>query len=105
MENDEYIVFLKSVLIKIENTVNLLKQKPSKHIPAYHKMLGVQQKLSGLSKSYKNKMFSELIAVRSSINYLMNGRYDEAYGQIIKLKKNIVKICLEIEKKNEKDTD
>ena len=102
MSNDEYISFLKSVLIKIENAINLIEQKPPKHIPSYHKILGVQQKLGGLRKSYKNELFSQLINVRGIINYLTNGHYKDAHSRILKLKEDLIKICFRIE--NEKNT-
>lgn len=103
MNSSEYIDFLKSVLVKIENAINLLDHKPPRHIPSYHKMLGVQQKLSGLNEREKNSLFPQMIATRSIINYFMNGRYEEANNQILKLKKELVQICLELEKKNERD--
>jgi hypothetical protein len=110
MENDErmssrdYFEFLRNLLIKIENALNLLGQEYPKHIPSYRKILGVQQKISGLPIDDKNKLFSQLICVRGIINYFLNGRYDEAYSQILRLKSDLVKICLEIEK-NERDTN
>ena len=102
MNNDEYVEFLRSVLVKIENALNLIEQKPSKHIPSYNKILGVQQKLAGLDEQSRNKLFSQLIHVRGIINYFMNGRYGEAHSQMLRLKSDLVIICLEI--KNEKDT-
>ncbi|KKK53828.1 hypothetical protein LCGC14_3090870 [marine sediment metagenome] len=100
MDNNEYVIFLKSVLIKIENTLNFLKQKPPKHIPAYHKILGVQQKLAGLDKSYRDKLFPQLVKTRGIINYFTNGRYEEAYDQLFKLKTDLVHIHCEIENAN-----
>lgn len=102
MNSQEYVEFLKGVLIKIENTLNLIEQKPPKHIPAYHKILGVQQKFAGLSREDRGRLFPQLIKARGIINYLTNGRYDEAHAQILKLKGELVRICLGI--KNEKDT-
>jgi hypothetical protein len=102
MNSDEYVVFLTSVLIKIENAINLLEHKPAKHIPAYHKMLGVQQKLAGLDCDYRSKLFSQLIVTRGIISYLTNGQYENALVQIMNLKGDLINICLEI--KNEKDT-
>ena len=55
MDSKEYVDFLKSVLVKIENALFLIEQKPAKHIPAYNKILGVQQKLAGLDQKYKEK--------------------------------------------------
>ena len=104
MNSDEYVVFLKSLLIKIENAINLIDQPVSKHIPSYRKMLGVQQKISELPSDYRGKMFSQLICVRGILNYFLNGRYNDAYLNIIELKKNLIKICLEITK-NERNTD
>ena len=102
MDNSEYVVFLKSVLVKMENAFNLIEQKPSKHIPSYNKMLGVQQKLAGLDDKYRNQLFPQLIKARGIINHFMNGRYDMALEQMLKLKGDLIKICLEIE--SEKNT-
>jgi len=104
MVNEELIQFLKSTLIKIENALNLVEQDIPKHIPAYNKILGVQQKLAGLDDDHKCQFFSQLILVRSIINYFMNGRYDTGHKQIIKLKRELVNICLSVEK-NERDRD
>jgi len=106
MNSDEYIVFLKSLLVKIENALNLIEQPVPKHIPSYRKILGVQQKIVELPIEYKNKMFSQLIGVRGILNYFLNGRYKEAHSHIIKLKTDLVKICFNIiEKENERDSD
>ena len=102
MNSDEYIIFLKSLLIKIENTINLIEQEPPKHIPAYRKMLGVQQKMAELKMPHKSDLFTQFIKVKGIINYLMNGHYEKAYAQILGLKAELVQICLGI--KNEKDT-
>ena len=98
MNNEEYLEFLKSLLIKIENVVNLLEQKPSRHIPAYNKMLGVRQKFSNIGDEYKNSLFPHLVGVKSIIHYLMNGRYDDAYHRVIKLKSDLVKIYISLKK-------
>ena len=103
MNNDEYVVFLRSVLIKIENALNLIKQTPSKHIPSYHKILGVQQKLAGLDEKSRNQLFPQMIKVRGMINNFTNGRYTQVYNQMMELKRDLVNICLEIQ--NEKNTD
>ena len=108
MNNDEYIVFLKSLLVKIENALNLIEQPVPKHIPSYRKILGVQQKIAELPIEYKDKMFSQLIGVRGILNYFLNGRYKDAYLHIIKLKTDLVKICFNIIKKeneNERDSN
>lgn len=102
METEEFVKFLKSTLVKIENAINLVDQDIPKHIAAYNKILGVQQKLAGLSDEHKSQMFSQLITTRSIINYFMNGRYGDGYRQISKLKKELIEMCLRIEK-NEKD--
>ena len=102
MDTEEYVEFLRSLLIKIENTLSFIEQKPAKHIPAYNKILGVQQKLAGLDQKYKEMLFPQIIVSRSIINYFMNGRYEEAHAQILKLKGSLITICLEI--KNEKNT-
>jgi len=105
MGNEEFVLFLKSTLIKIENAIKLLRQRDvPKHIPAYNKILGVQQKLAGLDEERKAQMFSQLIVTRSIIHYFMNGRYGDGYQQILKLKQNLINICLGIEK-SERDKD
>ena len=102
MDTEEYVEFLKSVLIKIENALHLMEHNPSRHIPAYNKMLGVQQKLAGLDQKYKEMLFPQIINSRSVISYFMNGRYEEAKSHTLRLKSDLIKICLEI--KNEKNT-
>ncbi len=104
MESVEYLSFLKSTLVKIENTINLIGQEPPKYIPAYHKVLGIQQKIGGLEEQYRSKLFTQIICVRGIVNYLLNGRYKEAYDKIICLKSDLINICIEIEK-NERDRD
>ena len=98
MGNEEFVQFLKSTLIKVENAINLVGQDVPKHIPAYNKILGVQQKLASLEDEQKSQLFSQLIVTRSIISYFMNCRYNEGYKQILKLKTGLVNICLSIEK-------
>jgi len=98
MENEEFVQFLKTTLVKVENVINLIEQDCPKHIPAYNKILGVQQKLAGLSNERKAQMFPHLILTRSIINYFMNGRYGDGYKQVLKLKKELREICIRIEK-------
>ena len=100
MENEEFVKFLKSTLIKIENAINLMNQ--SKHIPAYNKMLGVQQKLIDLNKVHRTQMLSQLITTRSIINCFINGRYEICDTQILKLKQELINICFK-EENNERD--
>lgn len=102
MESEEFVQFLKITLIKIENAINLVEQDVPKHIPAYNKILGVQQKLAGLGEDRKSQLFPQLITTRSIINYFMNGRYNYGHQQILKLKTELVNIYLSIEK-NERD--
>ena len=102
MNNSEFVKFLTGTLVKIENAINLLEQDAPKHIPSYNKILGVQQKLAGLDKDRKVQLFSQLITTRSIINYFTNGRYQDGYNQILKLKRELVNICLRI-KNNERD--
>jgi len=102
MNDNEFVQFLKGTLVKIENAINLLDQEYPKHIPSYNKILGIQQKLADLDKSHKEEMFSQLITTRSIVNYFMNGRYQHGYSQILKLKQELVNICIKIES-NERD--
>ncbi len=104
MDNEEYVEFLRRVLVKIENALNLLGQEPSKHIQSYNKMLGVQKKFEGLGQKHKDVLFPQLIIARSIISYFTNGRYNEANTQMLKLKNNLIKTCLDIKEKSEKDT-
>ena len=103
MNNKEFVIFLKTALVKIENVINLLHQHTPKHIPAYHKALGVQQKINGLCKERREQMFSQIITVRSVINYLLNGRYNDASEQVLKLKKELIQICVQLENENNRD--
>ena len=103
MNNDEYVSFLKGVLVKIENALNLMGNFPPKHILAYHKMLGVQQKIVGLDNLHRNQLFPQIIHIRGIINHLINGHYKKAHEIILKLKGHLINICLEIE--NEKNRD
>ena len=102
MENKEFVTFVKTTLVKIENVINLIEQDSPKHIPAYNKMLGVQQKLSGLEEPYKSNMSSQIMSTRSVINYFLNGRYWDGYRLVLKLKKEFVDMCVRIEG-NERD--
>ena len=93
MNEKEYVEFLKSVLIKIENAINLLvHHEPPRHILTYHKVLGVKQKIVELDAEHRDKMFHQIILVKSVINYLLNGRYEEAATRMQKLKKDIIDI-------------
>ena len=103
MDNKELMVFLRTTLVKIENAINLLTQDLPKHILAYHKALGIQQKFRGLSNEHKNQMLPQIIIARSIINYLVNGRYKVALDQILKLRKELIHIYSQLE--NERDTD
>jgi hypothetical protein len=104
MDSEEYVEFLRSVLIKIENALFLVEQKPAKHIPAYNKILGVQQKLAGLDVKYKEMLFPNIIITRSIIHYFMNGRYIEAREHMLKLKGNLILIGIKNEKNSVKKT-
>ena len=96
MNNDEFVKFLTGTLVKIENAINLIEQDVPKHIPSYNKILGVQQKLAGLDRDRKKQLFSQLITTKSIINYFTNGRYQDGYNQILKLKQELINICLQI---------
>ena len=104
MENKEFVTFLKATLVKIENVINLIEQDSPKHIPAYNKMLGVRQKFSGLDNNDRAKLSYQIIETRSIINYFLNGRYWDGYRLVLKLKKELIDMCLRTEV-NERDTD
>lgn len=103
MNNDDLVDFLKSTLVKIENAVNLLSQDIPKHIPAYHKSLGIQQKFAGLDGELRGQFLPQIIAARSIINYLTNGRYKDALSRLQQLKGELIRFCSQLEKKNERD--
>lgn len=102
MNKEETLIFLKSVLVKIENAVNLITHEPPKYIPYYHKMLGVQQKFNTLDQKDKERFFNHMIQIRSVIYYVTNGYYEKSYDQLIKLKRELIQICLRIENENNK---
>jgi hypothetical protein len=104
MEDREFVDFLKGTLVKIENAINLLNHYPPRHIPAYRKILGVQQKLNGLPKESRDQMFSQFITVKSILSYFLNGRYEEGAEQIERLRVSIVTLCLQLQK-HERDSD
>ncbi len=99
MDNDEFLCFLKSILTKIENVINMLTQDIPKHIPAYHKMLGIQQKVSDLGDKERTLLFLQIIGIRSVLNYLLNGRYEEAKTRVFNLKKEFIDLYILLKKK------
>ena len=95
-ENSEYYNFLYKILNLLENVENFMKR--SKHIIAYNKMLGVEQKLNNLDGEKKVILGREMIKTRGAIFYLKEGRYKDASKNIRELKEQFYKI-FEKEKK------
>jgi len=94
---EDLIVFLKSILLKIENIENFMKISPPKHIPAYQKILGIQQKFDILNKNQKEHFFPQMVIARGVITLFMNGKYEDALRQLTNLKKDLIHMVKKIE--------
>ena len=101
MDASEFVIFLKTLLNKIENVDNFLDQECPKYILAYNKMLGVQQKLNELDKFHKVILINQVAVTRFVINHLINGKYEDAYKNVLKLKKDLIEICISYERNKE----
>ena len=101
MNNEEYEIFLNKTLNIIENAINFLKN--DKHIVAYHKMLGVHQKLISLEGERKIELSLEELSSRSVSHYMMDGRYKDAMIVIEKMRIDLYQIYGRIKKENEKN--
>ena len=100
MTQEETVEFLKRTLIIIENAEHLLRDNPPRHIPAYHKILGVQQKFERLSQDEQKSFFAQIIGIRGIIAYFLNGRYNEGSKQLEKIKKDFITIVLNSNENN-----
>lgn len=98
---EEIYNVIQRTLVLIENADNLLKSDPPVHIPAYHKILGVQQKLERLPKEMRECFFTQIIATRGTISYFLNGRYDEGRKQLLNIKKDLIKLGLKLHENNQ----
>jgi len=96
----EYCAFLTVIAIKLQTAINFLHHEPPKHILCYHKVLGVQQKIAGLPKDCRDMMFTQIIAVRGIINYLMNGRYKDVSNCLVSLQQEILNLNIKIKNEN-----
>jgi hypothetical protein len=94
---EDLIIFLKSILLKIENIENFMKISPPKHIPAYQKILGIQQKFDILNKNQKGYFFPQMVIARGVITLFMNGKYEDALRQLTSLKKDLIHMVKKIE--------
>lgn len=101
MDFIRYKELLYIFIYKIEEIENLLQSVPSKHIPAYHKILGLQQKIETLPIEYKEHFFEEMIQIRGIIVYFMNGRYNDGINVLLNIKNKLNKISNE----NNKNTN
>jgi len=98
--------FLTSTLVIIENAENLLKKNnPPRHIPAYHKILGIQQKFDRLDDGEKKTYFGEMVKVRGIITYFLNGRYKEGEESLVQLKIMLLRQLRSVREQNEGPTD
>ena len=100
MTKEEIYEFFQKSLILIENAELLLKHIPSRHIPAFHKILGIQQKFERLTQDDQRCFFSQIIAIRGTIAYFLNGRYEEGIKNLEKLKKEFIIIALDSSENN-----
>jgi len=103
MNDQEYEIFLNKSLILIENAINFLRN--GKHIVAYNKMLGVQQKLLQLEEDKKIELSLQELSCRSISYYMMEGRYNDAKIVIEKMRVDLYKIYGRIKKENERNTN
>ena len=94
----EYEDFLYKILNLLENTDNFMKN--NKHIIAYHKVLGIQQKLETLEEEKRLLLNNELIKIRGIIQYLKDGRYGEAIKNIKELKNCFYKVYEKVKSEN-----
>ncbi len=100
-DNKEYYNFLYKILNLLENTENFMKR--NKHIIAYNKILGVEQKLNNLDEEKKVILGREVIKTRGIIFYLKDGRYYDASKNIKELKEQFYKIFEKVKNENNKD--
>ena len=101
MDNVEYEQFLNRTLNMIENVVNFI-EKQGKHIVAYHKLLGIQQKLVTIpDKEKKQSMVDIMISIKFAIGDLMDGRYNEALSKIKIIRTKLYQRYGEVQEKNE----
>jgi len=101
MNNEEYEIFLNRTLVLIENAVNFLSR--NKHIVAYNKMLGVHQKLLSLEGDRKIALSLEELSCRSISHYMLDGRYDDAFVVIEKMRIDLYQIYGKVKTENEKN--
>ena len=94
---EDLIIFIKSILLKVENIENFMKISPPKHIPAYQKILGIQQKFDILNKNQKECFFPQMVMTRGVITLFMNGRYEDALRQLVNLKKDLIYMVKKLE--------
>jgi len=100
MDKEDFIKFLRGMLKKIEDAELLLSQPIPKHIPAYHKILGIQQKLETIPCDVQKLFFVELIRVRGIITYFLNGKYVDGMKSLYLVKKRVIQLIKENERDN-----
>lgn len=88
MDKEEHEVFLSRTLNLLENAVNFLTIQ-NKHILAYRKMLGIQQKFEGLEVDKKKEMVLDVFKVKTINHYLLDGRYRDALTVMNQLKTSL----------------
>lgn len=99
MMDKDFCDFLCSILRKIEEVESMMRQSVAKHIPAYHKLLGVQQKLETLPIEKRQAIFfKEIIKTRGALTYFLNGRYDDGMVSLMCVKQKVINLLLENER-------
>jgi hypothetical protein len=96
-EKEDLILFIKSILLKVENIEKLVADSPPKHIPAYQKVLGIQQKFDILSREQKQYFFPQMVMTRGIVTLFMNGRYEDALKQLMLIKRDLIYMVKKIE--------
>lgn len=105
MNDKEYEIFLNRTLNLLENCVNFLDIQ-KKHILAYRKMIGIQQKFDGeLDDEMRQKMQLDTMKIRTILHYLLNGEYSKASDVIKQLKKSLYHKLYMCKVSNENDND
>jgi hypothetical protein len=105
MNNLEYEQFLNRTLNMIENVVNFIEIQ-GKHIVAYNKLLGVQQKLSEVSDREKqHELIDIMISLKFALVYLIDGKYDQTLNRIKTIRTKLYLIYGNVKKYNENNKD
>lgn len=90
MTDAELLEFLRATLLKIEVAEKLMAHTPPRHIPAYRKIGGVEQKLKELPEKLAGTFFLESVQIRGVLTYFLNGRYEDGMKQLSQAKLSFI---------------